>query len=48
MSFPELAKEFEGAFWERDQAVFSAFTSVDMDEPTGAIDVGDLKMGGFI
>ena len=48
MGFPVGAQQREGIFGQRDVTVFSTLSPMDMDLEALAIDVGDLKVKGFM
>ena len=48
MRFPIGSQESQGVLGQGDVAVFGALASVDMDLEALAIDIGDLKVEGFV
>ena len=45
---PIRPKPFQRALGQRDRAIFPAFAMPDVDDPTGAVAIGGLKMGSFL
>ena len=48
MRFPLLPHQVQGSLRQWNIAIFISFTAADMDDPSGAVDIMDLKVGPFL